>query len=327
MSKNIKKIGVLTSGGDSPGMNACIRAVVRTAIYHDLIVVGVMRGYEGLIDGDFEKLESHSVSNIIQKGGTILKSARSERFRTKDGRRTAYDKIKRSGMDALITIGGDGTFKGANIFGKEFDFPIIGIPGTIDNDLFGTDYTLGYDTATNTALEAIDRIRDTADAHDRLFFIEVMGRDAGFIALRTGIAGGAEAILVPETKTNIENLIDQLKDNWRMDKTSSIVVVAEGDEAGGAFEIARIVKQEFDQFDMRVTILGHVQRGGNPSCRDRVLGSILGVASVEALLEGKRDVMVGEVNNKVCYTPLENATKHHNNISPELFKIAKILST
>ncbi len=326
MTHTIKNIAVFTSGGDSPGMNAAIRAVVRSCIYHGIGVFGIKRGFEGMIDGDIIEMRSDSVSNIIQRGGTMLKSARSERFRTEEGRAQAYRNLQDKGIDGLIAIGGDGTFSGALQFSKEFDIPVVGIPGTIDNDLFGTDYTLGYDTAINTALDAIDRIRDTADSHDRLFFIEVMGRDAGFIALETGIAGGAEAILVPETKTNIDQLMATLKRGWKRNKSSMIVVVAEGDEEGGAFEVARKVKNRFDHFDIRVSVLGHIQRGGKPSCMDRVLGSRLGVASVEALLAGKRNVMTGIINNQVHFTAFDKAVKHHMDIDPAMLKLVEILS-
>jgi 6-phosphofructokinase 1 len=324
---HIGKIGVLTSGGDAPGMNAAIRAVVRTALYHKLEVVGIKSGYEGLIYNRFDKMYSSSVGNIIQRGGTILRTARSERFRTAEGRDIAYKNLKQEAIDALIVIGGDGTFTGANIFNKEHDFPIIGIPGTIDNDLFGTDFTIGYDTALNTVVEAVDKIRDTADAHNRLFFIEVMGRDAGFIALRSGIAGGAEEILIPETKTHIDDLISKLEKGWRQNKTSSIIIVAEGDETGGAIEVARRVKEKFDFFETRVAIIGHLQRGGSPSCMDRVLASRLGYEAVNGLLNGYRDVMVGVINNKVVFTPFERTVKHTNEIDKDMLKMSKVLSS
>jgi 6-phosphofructokinase 1 len=323
----MKNIAVFTSGGDSPGMNACIRAIVRAGIYHGLKVYGIRRGYEGMIDGDIIEMNSESVSNIIQRGGTILKSARSERFRTSEGRKKAFDNLKKNNIDAIVAIGGDGTFSGALQFDKEFSFPIIGIPGTIDNDLYGTDYTLGYDTAINTALDAIDRIRDTADSHNRLFFIEVMGRDAGFIALLSGIAGGAEAILVPETKTNIDQLMTTLEKGWKRNKSSMIVVVAEGDEQGGAFEVAKKVKDKFDHYDIRVSILGHIQRGGKPTCMDRVLASRLGVASVEALMQGRKNEMIGLINNKIAFTSFEKSIKHHLDIDPMLLNLVEILSS
>ena len=322
----IKTIGVFTSGGDSSGMNAAIRAVVRTAIFHDLEVFGIYRGYEGLIDGQFEQLYSHSVSNIIQRGGTILKTARSERFFTKEGRAAAYENLKKSGLDALVAIGGNGTFTGADVFDKEFDFPIVGLPGTIDNDLYGTDATIGYDTAINTVVEAADKIRDTANAHERLFFIEVMGRDAGFIALRSGVASGAEFILVPETTTYIDNLARLLKHDWRRNKTSGLVIVAEGDDFGGAYEVANKVQQKLPEMNVRVTVLGHVQRGGAPSAYDRVLASTLGYEAVNALIDGQRGVMVGMINNKISFTPFEKAIKHHKDINLQMLEMSRILA-
>ncbi len=322
----MKKIGVFTSGGDSPGMNACIRAVVRTAVYHAVEVIGVNRGYNGLIEGDFVELKSHSVANILQRGGTILKSARSEEFKTKEGRKKAFSTIKSAGIEGIIAIGGDGTFTGANEFNSEFDIPFIGIPGTIDNDLFGTDNTIGYDTALNTVIDAVDKIRDTASSHNRLFFVEVMGKDAGFIALRSGIATGAEAILVPETKTYINELIHKLEQGRRKSKTSGIVIVAEGDDAGGAFEVAKKVKEKFDYYDTRVVVLGHVQRGGSPSAKDRVLASQLGNAAVEKLLDGEVNKMVGIVNNQLVLTPFEKAIKHNKELNTNLLKLVEVLS-
>lgn len=316
----------MTSGGDSPGMNAAIRAVVRTAISENLEVFGVYRGYEGMIDGQIEQLYSHSVSNIIQRGGTILKTARSKRFMTPDGRRTAWEKLTENKIDALVAIGGNGTFTGAAEFDREFDFPVIGLPGTIDNDLYGTDATIGYDTAVNTVVEAADKIRDTASSHDRLFFLEVMGRDVGFIALRSGIACGAEFILVPETTTYIDNLSRLLKHDWRRNKTSGIVIVAEGDDAGGAYAIAEKVKEKLPEMDARVTILGHIQRGGSPSAYDRVLASTLGYAAVRGLLEGQRGVMAGIIDKKVVYTPFEKAIKHTKDINLELLEMSRILA-
>jgi len=327
MSNKIKSLGVFTSGGDAPGMNACIRAVVRTALHYGLKVHGIQQGYEGMIDGEIDEMQSHSVSNIIQKGGTILKSARSERFMTEDGRKLAYESLKEHGIESLVAIGGDGTFRGAYVFANEFEVPIVGVPGTIDNDLYGTDVTIGYDTAINTAVEAIDKIRDTAASHNRLFFIEVMGKDAGFIALRTGIAGGAEAILIPEEHTDSDQLIETLHEGFKKNKTSSIVVVAEGDESGGALKIADGVKKQVGEYDTRVTILGHLQRGGSPSCMDRVLASTLGVAAVEGLLNSKKAVMVGLINKEITFTPFEKATKHHLDINKELVRIARILSS
>lgn len=328
MAKSIKKIGVLTSGGDAPGMNACIRAVVRAGLYYGYQVVGIMRGYQGLIEADFKNMTSANVSGIIHRGGTILKSARSEEFKTEEGMEAAYENVKAEGIGALVAIGGDGTFKGANEFSQKYGISCIGVPGTIDNDLFGTDYTIGYDTALNTVVEAIDKIRDTASSHDRLFFVEVMGRDVGFIALRSGIACGAEDILIPETKTDIKALAKKLKYRWRRKKSSSIVIVAEGDEAGGAIKIKNEVEKLLDdKYNIRVTILGHIQRGGAPTCFDRVSASQLGVAAVEALNEGKSNVMVGLVNNKVETTPIENAVKHHAMFNKNLTHIADILAT
>jgi 6-phosphofructokinase 1 len=322
----ITRIGVMTSGGDSPGMNAAIRAIVRTAIFHNLEVFGIYRGYEGLIDGQIEPLFSHSVSNIIQRGGTILKTARSPRFMTKEGRAAAYGNILEHKLDGIIAIGGNGTFTGAGIFDLEYDIPVVGLPGTIDNDLYGTDATIGYDTAINTVVEACDKIRDTANAHDRLFFIEVMGRDAGFIALRSGIAAGAEFILVPETTTYIDNLARLVKHDWRRNKSSGLVIVAEGDDAGGAYEVARKVKEKLPEMDTRVTVLGHIQRGGAPSAYDRVLASTLGYAAVRALIEGQRGVMAGIIDKNVVFTPFEKAIKHHKDINLQLLEMSRILA-
>ena len=324
-SKAMKRIAVFTSGGDSPGMNACIRAVVKKALAENIQVFGVMRGYQGMIEGDIIELSYHNIANIIQKGGTILKSARSEEFQTIEGRNKAYESLKKHKIDGVVAIGGDGTFTGASLFVKEFDVPFVGLPGTIDNDLYGTDYTIGYDTALNTIVEAVDKIRDTATSHDRLFIVEVMGKDAGFIALRSGIAVGAGAILVPETPTYIDALISKLKNDFRKDKKSNIVIVSEGDDFGGAYKIAEHIKKEFDIFDIRVTILGHLQRGGSPSAADRVLASRLGVASVDALLSGKNGEMIGVVNNQLQYTPFESAIKHNKGLNKELLELANIL--
>jgi len=326
MMPKIQKIAIMTSGGDSPGMNAAIRASVRMGIFCGLDVFGIYRGYEGMIDGHIEQMFSHSVSNIIQRGGTILKTARSQRFMTYEGRSKAYQNLADNKIDALVAIGGNGTFTGAAIFDKEFNFPIIGLPGTIDNDLYGTDATIGYDTAVNTVVQAADKIRDTATSHDRLFFIEVMGRDAGFIALRSGIACGAEFILVPETTTYINNLARLLRHDWRRNKTSGIVIVAEGDEEGGAYEIARKVKEQLPEIDTRVTVLGHIQRGGAPSGFDRVLASTLGTVAVKGLLEGERGVMAGIINRQVVYTPFEKSIKHHKDINHELLEMSRILA-
>ena len=322
---NIKNIGVFTSGGDSPGMNAAIRAVVRTGLYYNLNVTGIYRGYDGMISGDFQLMERKSVANIIQRGGTILKTARSEEFRTVEGRKKAHEQLVKHNVDAIVAIGGDGTFTGANIFYDEYKVPVIGLPGTIDNDLIGTDFTIGYDTAINTVIDAVDKIRDTAESHDRLFIVEVMGRDSGLIALRSGIGTGAEAILIPETKTDIRALINRLETS-RKDKSSKIIIVAEGDDAGGAFEIAKVVKDKFPGIDTRVSILGHIQRGGAPSCMDRVLASRLGVAAVESLIAGRNREMVGVVNGQIHFTPFSNAIKHNPEVNPELLKIVEILS-
>lgn len=325
MSK-IKKIGVFTSGGDSPGMNAAIRAVVRSALFYNLEVVGIMRGYEGMILGEFMDMDSKSVANIIQRGGTMLRTARSAEFRTKEGRETAYQQLKSKGIDALVAIGGDGTFTGAKIFGEEFDIPILGLPGTIDNDLFGTDFTIGYDTAINNVVEAIDRIRDTAESHSRLFIVEVMGRDCGLIALRSGIGVGAESIFIPETKTDLQALMHRLEIS-RADKLSKILIVAEGEgDSGGALELAERIKERFPQYDTKVSILGHIQRGGKPTCMDRVLASRLGVAAVENLMAGRKDEMVGLLNGKIAFTSFDYAIKHHVDINRDLFKIVDILS-
>jgi len=323
---SIQRIGVFTSGGDAPGMNAAIRAVVRACIYYEKEVVGIYNGYGGLITGDFKNLGARSVANIIQLGGTILKSARSEKFKTPEGQQQAYDNIIQDGIDALVAIGGDGTFTGAAEFGKKFKISIIGIPGTIDNDLYGTDNTIGFDTATNTAVNAIDMIRDTALSHNRLFFIEVMGRDAGFIAIRSGIAGGAAATIIPEEEMSTQQLIQKLKQGATNKKTSSLVVVAEGGKSGSAMEIAEQINKDFPDYETKVTILGHIQRGGRPSCYDRLLASRMGVGAVEGLLKGKKGTMVGIVNNEVVYTPLEDAITIEKNIDTEALRINKILS-
>jgi 6-phosphofructokinase 1 len=323
----IKNIGVLTSGGDAPGMNAAIRAVVRAAIYYNLEVTGILRGYEGLINGDFIEMDRKSVANIIQRGGTILKTARSDAFRTKEGRETAHEQLKKKNIDALVVIGGDGTFTGANIFSIEHNFPIIGLPGTIDNDLEGTDFTIGYDTAINTVINAVDKIRDTAESHDRLFIVEVMGRDSGLIALRTGIGVGAEAIMIPEANMGVDGLVTRLE-SGRKDKASKIIIVAEGDEIGGAFNVGEVLKKKFPAYDIRVSVLGHIQRGGKPSCMDRVLASRLGVAAVEGLLNGQSGEMVGLKNKEIIFTPFDHAIKHIDakEISAAWMKLVEILS-
>ena len=308
-------------------MNACIRAVVRTGIYHELEVFGITRGYAGMIDDDIHQMDSRSVANIIQRGGTILKTARCKEFLTPEGRKKAYENLKKHGINGLIIIGGDGSFKGAQIFSNEFDIPCIGIPGTIDKDIAGTDFTIGFDTAVNTAIEAIDKIRDTADAHDRLFIIEVMGRDAGYIALHSGIGTGAEHILIPERKTDVEEVIRSLQEKERRKKLVNIVVVAEGDDYGGGTDLANLIKERIPAFDVRVAILGHIQRGGSPSNMDRLIASRMGYSAVECLLEGRHNVMVGIVNNKMHFTPLDNAVKAKQKISEEWLKIVKILAS
>ena len=326
MANKVTRIGLLTSGGDSPGMNAAIRAVVRTGIYNHLEVFGIMRGYSGMVEGDIFKMESQSVANIIQRGGTILKTSRCNEFLEPAGRKKAYENLKRFGINGLIIIGGDGSFKGAQIFSKEFDMPCIGLPGTIDKDIAGTDFTIGFDTAVNTAVEAIDKIRDTMDAHDRLFVIEVMGRDSGYIALHSGIATGAENILIPEKETDIEGIIDALTEKERRQKLVNLIVVAEG-KFGGANEVAKVIKQRLPQLEVRVCILGHIQRGGSPSCFDRLVASRMGYAAVECLLEGRHNVFVGILNNRMHYIPLDEAIKKKQRISEEWMKIVRILSS
>jgi 6-phosphofructokinase len=321
---SIKRIGVMTSGGDAPGMNAAIRAVTRSAIYNNLEVFGISRGYEGMITGDISQLQSWDVSGIIQKGGTILQTARSKRFRTDEGRKEAYEQLQKHEIDGVIVIGGDGSFTGASIFSKEYNIPFVGIPGTIDNDLYGTDYTIGYDTALNTVVEAVDKIRDTASSHNRVFFVEVMGKEAGFVALRSGIACGAEAIMIPEITGQHEKLIDYLSSRGKL-KKSSIILVAEGDDEGSAFDISKKVQEEFPQLDIRVSILGHIQRGGSPTCFDRVTASKMGVAAVEALLDDQKSIMVGMVNNEITQIPLSKTVKLHKNVSQSLLEIADIL--
>ena len=328
MSTKIKKVGVLTSGGDSPGMNAAIRAVVRACAYYNVECVGIYRGYQGMIEGDFKEMGPRDVKNIINKGGTILKSARSADFRTAEGRKKAYDNLVAAGIDSFVVIGGDGSFTGAEIFNEEYKFPVIGIPGTIDNDIFGTSHTLGYDTALNTVIDAIDKIRDTANSHNRLFFVEVMGRDAGHIALNAGIGAGAEEILIPEEDFGLERLVESLKRSKDSGKTSSIVVVSEGDKIGkNVFELKDYIEENMPEYDVRVSVLGHMQRGGSPSCFDRVLASRLGVKAVETLLEGKSNFMVGLYQDKVTLTPLEQAIKGQSEIDMELVKVSDIVSS
>ena len=327
MPKTIKKIGVLTSGGDAPGMNAAIRSVVRTCAHHKIDCVGIYRGYEGMIEGDFKVLDARSVNYIINKGGTFLKSARSDEFRTKEGRQKAYSQLQKFEIDALVLIGGDGTFTGGMIFNDEFNFPIIGIPGTIDNDIVGTNFTLGYDTALNTAVEAIDKIRDTASSHKRLFFVEVMGRDVGHIALNAGVGSGAEEILVPEEDLGLERLLESLERSKNSGKSSSIVVVAEGDKTGkNVFELRDYVEENLQGYDVRVSVLGHMQRGGSPSCFDRVLASRMGVFAVESLLDGKSNIMVGIDNDTMILTDLDKAIKGKSNINKNLIRVSDILT-
>ncbi len=328
MSKTIKKIGVLTSGGDSPGMNAAIRSVVRTCAYHNIDCVGIYRGYQGMIEGDFKEMGPRSVNNIINKGGTVLKSARSKEFMTAEGRKKAFDNLTAAGIEALVVIGGDGSFTGAEIFNGEYGFPVMGIPGTIDNDIFGTSHTLGFDTALNTVVDCIDKIRDTASSHNRLFLVEVMGRDAGHIALNAGIGAGAEEILIPEENLGLERLLESLQKSKASGKSSSIVVIAEGDKIGkNVFELKDYIEENLPEYDIRVSVLGHMQRGGSPSCFDRVLASRLGVKAVESIIEGKTNFMVGLLNDKVALTPLEQAIKGSSEIDKDLLRVSDIMTT
>lgn len=329
MLKKVNKIAVLTSGGDAPGMNAAIRAVVRTCSYHDVEVLGIYRGFQGMIEDDFVELNARSVRNIINKGGTFLKSARSEGFRTKEGRENAYKNLTKNGVEALVVIGGDGTFTGALSFSQEFGFPVMGIPGTIDNDIYGTTHTIGYDTALNTVVDAIDKIRDTASSHNRMFFVEVMGRDSGFIALNSGIGGGAERIIIPEKNIPAEVLLEDIDRGKRRGKTSNIIVVAEGNTAGKAvFELKEYVEKKRPEYDIRVSVLGHMQRGGTPTCYDRVLATRMGVKAVESLLEGKSQYMVGINNDRMELIPLEKAVKENDEskIDKDLIRITDIMS-
>ncbi|WP_109681858.1 6-phosphofructokinase [Xanthomarina spongicola] len=327
MSKKIKKIGVMTSGGDAPGMNAAIRSVVRTCAYHNVECVGIYRGFEGMMEGDFKLLSARSVNHIIHTGGTILKSARSKEFREKEGRDKAHAHLIKEGIDALVLIGGDGTFTGGLVFNGEFNFPIMGIPGTIDNDIFGTNFTIGYDTAINTVVEAIDKIRDTASSHKRLFFVEVMGRDVGHIALNAGVGAGAEEILIPEEDLGLDRLVESLKRSKASGKSSSIVVVAEGDKIGkNVFELKDYIDENMPEYDVRVSVLGHMQRGGSPSCFDRVLASRMGVKAVESLLEGKSNYMVGILDNKIELTALDKAVKGRTEINLELLRVSDIMT-
>lgn len=322
----MKRIAVFTSGGDAPGMNACIRAVVRAGHYYGLDVFGIIRGYDGMINGNLIEMDDRSVSNIIQKGGTILKSARSDEFRSPEGRKKAYENLKKFGIDGIVAIGGNGTFTGAELFYNEHGMPTVGAPGTIDNDLYGTDYTIGYDTAVNTCLAAIDKIRDTADAHDRVFFIEVMGRDTGYIAVRSAIAGGAEMAILPETGTSSEAVISRLKTGTSYSKSSHIIIVAEGDIVGRAGKIAEDVKTEIPHLDVKVTILGHVQRGGAPTAADRVLASRLGLSAVEGLIQGRANVMAGVINRNIVYTPFIETITKKKPIKDELSRIVEVLN-
>ena len=322
----IKSIGILTSGGDAPGMNAAIRAVTRSAIYNGLKVYGIYRGYKGLVTDEIQEFKTQNVSNIIQMGGTILKTARCKEFTTPEGRAQAYENMKKHGIDALVVIGGDGSLTGARIFAQEYDIPCIGLPGTIDNDLYGTDTTIGYDTALNTILDAVDKIRDTATSHERLFFVEVMGRDAGFLALNGAIAAGAEAAIIPEFSTEVDQLEEFIKQGFRKSKNSSIDLVAESELTGGAMHYAERVKNEYPEYDVRVTILGHLQRGGRPTAHDRIIASRMGVASIQALLEGQRNVMIGIENNKIVYVPFAKAIKNDKPIDRELVNVLHELS-
>ena len=326
MGKQIKTVGVLTSGGDAPGMNACIRAITRTAIYNGMKVMGIYRGYEGLINGEIKEFTSESVSNTIQRGGTILKTARSMEFMTPEGMQKAYDNLVKFGIDALIVIGGNGSLTGAQKLAREYDYPVIGLPGTIDNDLYGTDSTIGYDTALNTIVDCVDKIRDTATSHDRIFFVEVMGRDAGFLAQTSAIAAGAEAAIIPEDQTDVDQLEQFISRGFRKSKNSSIVIVSESKKDGGAMYYADRVRKEYPQYDVRVTILGHLQRGGTPTACDRILASRLGHASIEALKEGQRNVMVGIHNDQIVYVPIDRAIKKDKPIDKELIDVLGVLS-
>lgn len=326
MSKEIKRIAVFTSGGDAPGMNAAVRAVVRNASFHNMHVYGIRRGYQGMIEGDLKRLERRDVGNIIHRGGTVLKTARSKQFMTPEGRRSAYETLLAHDIEACVAIGGNGTFTGASVFTEEYNIPFVGVPGTIDNDLYGTDLTIGFDTAVNTAIEAVDKIRDTADSHDRLFFVEVMGRNSGFIALNTAISSGAGSVLIPETDTSIEELVESLKMGARRKKLFSVVIVAEGNKNGNASEIAAKVKEAFDFYDTKVAIIGHLQRGGSPTAQDRVLASQLGFYAVEGLVKGEKNVMTGLVNSKVAYTPFFDAISKSKDLDNDLVRMAEILA-
>ena len=322
----MKKVAVFTSGGDAPGMNACIRAVVRGAVYFGKEIYGINQGYQGLVDDDIFAMESQSVSNILQRGGTMLKSSRCEEFRTKEGRQKAYDNLVKRGIEGLVAIGGDGTFTGANIFYEEFGLPVIGIPGTIDNDIFGTDKTIGFDTAVNTTLDAIDKIRDTADSHGRIFFVEVMGRDSGYIAIQAAIGGGAESVILPEQQVTAHDVIRNLKDGISREKSFSIVIVAEKERPGFAVELANDVSEVIVNKDIRVSILGHIQRGGAPTSTDRTLASRLGLAAIEGIINGRANEMAGIINDKLVFTPLKEAVTKSKPLNPELIDLMRVLS-
>ncbi|MDX1477376.1 MAG: 6-phosphofructokinase [Saprospiraceae bacterium] len=326
MNKNIKRIAVYCSGGDAPGMNAAIRAVVRTGAYRGLHIYGIYHGYEGMINGDIKRLETGDVANIIHRGGTVLKTARSKRFHTKAGRKSAYETLMAHDIDALVAIGGNGTFTGAHIFEEEFGVPVIGIPGTIDNDLYGTDYTIGFDTAVNTAIEAVDKIRDTADSHNRLFFVEVMGRDTGFIALNTGIGSGAGGILIPESKSDVDTLLERLNRMAKRRKLFNLIIVAEGNENGNAQALAKLVSKRFSEYETKVTIIGHLQRGGAPTALDRLISSRMGHSAIEGLLKGKHDVMVGIQRDDIVFVPMKDAVTGKKMPNPALLEMAEILS-
>lgn len=326
MSNEIRCIGLLTSGGDAPGMNAAIRAVTRAAIFNNIRVKAIYRGYKGLITGEIKEFQTQNVSNIIQQGGTILKSARCAEFRTVEGRAEAYSNLQKEEIDALVVIGGDGTFTGARIFSQEYNIPIVGLPGTIDNDLFGTDYTIGYDTALNTIIDAVDKIRDTASSHDRLFFIEVMGRDAGFLALNSALASGAEAAIIPERETKVDQLDELIRNGFRKSKNSSIVIVSESEITGGANGLAERMRREHPEYDVRVSILGHIQRGGSPTAYDRILAGRMGVAAIDALMDGLRNIMIGIVDNEIVHVPLAKAIKDDKLVDEQLLGVLQILS-
>ncbi len=326
MQYKIECVGVLTSGGDAPGMNAAVRAVTRAAIYNGIAVKAIYRGYKGLIDDEIKDFHTEDVSNIIQQGGTILKTGRSDEFKTAEGREKAYNNMQKHAIDALIVIGGDGTFTGAREFAQEYNMPVIGVPGTIDNDLWGTDSTIGYDTALNTIIEAVDKIRDTASSHERLFFIEVMGRDAGFLALNSALASGAEAVIIPERETDEDQLEELIKNGFRKSKNSSIVIVAESKVTGGANGLAERMRKDHPEFDPRVTILGHIQRGGSPTAYDRIIASRMGVAAIDALLDEQRNIMIGIVNGEIVHVPFTKAIKDDKPIKQEKLDIIRILS-